>query len=105
MKAEVMRVKIPAQYKDLNEWTCAGATTDDLLAAITNAEVIRQAQPEAEGEVIQARLNSDLPKVQLPGDDRLLSAFAADCARILKNCGIYERGGVAFIFNQQRNGL
>ena len=27
---------------------------------------------------IDARLNSPLPKVQLPGDDRLLSAFAAD---------------------------
>src|SRR5262249_32598580 len=56
-------------------------------------------------EAIQLRLNSNLPKIRLPGDGRLLSAFAADCAKVLKNCGIYERGGVAFIVNQQRNGL
>jgi hypothetical protein len=54
---------------------------------------------------IDARLNSPLPKVQLPGDDRLLSAFAADIAEILKHCGLYQRGGVAFIVNQQRDGL
>ena len=56
-------------------------------------------------EDITARLNSDLPKVQLPGDGRLLSAFATDCGKILKDCRIYQRGGVAFIVNQQRNGL
>jgi len=56
-------------------------------------------------EAIPSRLNSNLPKIQLPGDGRLLSAFAADCAKVLKNCGIYERGGVAFIVNQQGNGL
>jgi len=54
---------------------------------------------------IDARLNSPLPKVQLPGDGRLLSAFAADCAEVLKNCGVYQRGGVAFIVNPQRDGL
>ena len=54
---------------------------------------------------VDARLNSALPKVQLPGDDRLLSAFAADIAEILKHCGLYQRGGVAFIVNQQRDGL
>ena len=51
------------------------------------------------------RLNSPLPKVQLPGDNRLLSAFAVDCAKVLKDCGVYQRGGVAFIVNQQRDGL
>jgi hypothetical protein len=54
---------------------------------------------------VDARLNSPLPTVQLPGDGRLLSVFAKDCADILKNCGIYHRGGVAFIVNQQRDGL
>jgi hypothetical protein len=54
---------------------------------------------------ITARLNSDLPKVQLPGDGRLLSAFATDCAKILKNCGIYQRGGLAFTVNQRQDGL
>ena len=43
--------------------------------------------------------------MQLPGDNRLLSAFAVDCAKVLKDCGVYQRGGVAFIVNQHRDGL
>ncbi len=43
-KATVKRVKIPAPHKDLNDWTRAGATADDLLKAIMNAEVIREAE-------------------------------------------------------------
>lgn len=54
---------------------------------------------------ISARLNSVKPKVELPGDDRLLSAFAADLAKILKEHGLYQRGGVAFIVNRQQDGL
>ena len=61
-------------------------------------------EPQATSSV-SSLLNSPLPKVQLPGDNRLLSAFAADCARVVKDCGIYQRGGVAFIVNQQRDGL
>jgi hypothetical protein len=58
-----------------------------------------------EPESIPERLNSPLPKVQLPGDNRLLSAFAADIAKDLKDCGIYRRGGIAMIVNEKRNGL
>jgi len=54
---------------------------------------------------ISARLNCDKPKVELPGYGRLLSAFAADLADILKDHGIYQRGGLAFILNRQRDGL
>jgi len=43
-KGTVKRVKVPAPYKDLNDWTRAGATTNDLFAAWVNAEVIRQAE-------------------------------------------------------------
>src|SRR5207244_5249218 len=45
------------------------------------------------------------PKLQLPGDDRLLSIFAAELADVVKNHGIYHRGGLAFIVNPQQNGL
>src|SRR5439155_8709426 len=41
-KAIVKRARIPAPHKDLNDWTRAGATADDVLAAIINAEVIRE---------------------------------------------------------------
>ena len=40
-KAAVKQAKIPAQHKDLNDWTRAGATVDDLLAAMLNAKVVR----------------------------------------------------------------
>jgi putative DNA primase/helicase len=43
-KAWVKWAKIPAPYKDLNDWTRAGATADDLLAAMGNAEVVREAE-------------------------------------------------------------
>src|SRR5260370_40166838 len=36
-------VKIPARYKDLNDWTRAEASADDLPAAMMNAEVVREA--------------------------------------------------------------
>ena len=56
-------------------------------------------------EEVSERLNSSKPKVELPCDGRLLSTFAADLAAILKDHGIYQRGGLAFIVNQQRDGL
>jgi hypothetical protein len=43
-KGTVKRCKIPAPHKDLNDWTRAGATVDDLFAAMVNAEVIREAR-------------------------------------------------------------
>jgi RecA-family ATPase len=43
-KATVKRVKIPMVHKDLNDWTRAGATADDLLGAMEKAEVLRQAE-------------------------------------------------------------
>ena len=46
-KAKARRVKIPSQYKDLNDYARAGATTDDLFAAILSAELIREAKSES----------------------------------------------------------
>jgi len=40
----VKRCKVPAPHKDLNDWTRAGATVDELLAAMLNAEVLREAE-------------------------------------------------------------
>jgi hypothetical protein len=64
----------------------------------------------AENEVlspdeIAARLNSDKPKVELPGDNRLLSAFALDLADILKHKELYQRGGIACVVNKDRDGV
>jgi hypothetical protein len=73
---------------------------------IENAEVIRKIPTVAPIENdVATRLNSSKPKVELPCDGRLLSHFAAEIGAHLKTCGLYERGGVAFIVNQQENGL
>jgi hypothetical protein len=39
--AKVLWSKTPEQFKDLNDWTRAGATPEDLVAAMVNAEVVR----------------------------------------------------------------
>jgi hypothetical protein len=44
MKATVKRARIPEQFKDLNDWTLTGATSDDLLAAMMIAENVREAE-------------------------------------------------------------
>jgi AAA domain-containing protein len=41
-KATVRRVRIPAEFKDVNAWTQGGATVDDLIAAVANAETLRE---------------------------------------------------------------
>jgi 5S rRNA maturation endonuclease (ribonuclease M5) len=107
----IKRVILPDGFRDMTDYieslpakSAKQAVTkliDETLAFDSSVSSIR----DSDADVTPARLNSNLPKVQLPGDGRLLSAFAADCAKILKNCGIYQRGGVAFIVNQQRNGL
>jgi CHC2-type zinc finger protein len=40
--AYVRRVRIPEPHKDLNDWTRAGATSDDLFAAILNPEILQE---------------------------------------------------------------
>jgi hypothetical protein len=45
------------------------------------------------------------PMVQLPGNDRLLSDFATELARHLKTNGVYNRGDIAMIVNQKKDGL
>jgi hypothetical protein len=43
-KAAVKRPRIPEQFKDLNDWTRAGATDKELLASMLNSETIHEAQ-------------------------------------------------------------
>ena len=45
-KGSVVKVaKTPDKFKDVNEWTKAGATADDLMAAMMNAEKLESVQP------------------------------------------------------------
>jgi AAA domain len=43
-KGTVKRARIPEQFKDLNDWTRAGATDEDLLDAIVKVEIVREAE-------------------------------------------------------------
>jgi hypothetical protein len=73
-KATVRRVKIPAEFKDLNVWTRGGATIDDLIAAIGNAETLREREKswdEALSESVIA--SSDLRNLKLMRRKKLLA--------------------------------
>jgi hypothetical protein len=72
-----------------------------LRSRIGKAELITK----TENDTIQGQLESELPKIRLPGDNRLLSKFGDECGRILKSCGLYQRGGIAMIVNDERDGL
>jgi uncharacterized protein DUF3987/CHC2-type zinc finger protein len=61
-KGTVKGVTVPKQFKDLNAWTLGGATPSDLLAAITNSQIvgIGEAMERANGEsVVIAELEPD----------------------------------------------
>ena len=62
VKCAVKRVKIPADQHDLNDWTRAGATADDLVEAIEHAEVIQ----EAPRPLIEFKRPSELKNFVLP---------------------------------------
>ena len=95
----IKRIVLPDGFHDVSDYI-------ESLPAKSAAQAIAKLIDETPViEPIAARLNSDLPKVRLPGDGHLLSTFATECAKVLKSCGIYQRGGVAFIVNQQGNGL
>jgi len=69
----IKRAKVPEQYKDLNDWTRAGTTTDELFAAVVNAEVIRQSQKtwlDALNESVVT--SSELHELQLTPRKKLL---------------------------------
>jgi Protein of unknown function (DUF3987) len=68
-KCTVKRVTIPAPHKDLNDWTRAGATADDLLAAMMNAEVVRAFEGFAGsvgGQELENKNKEPFPLASLP---------------------------------------
>src|SRR4029077_8786882 len=69
-KAKVLWAKTPEQYADVNDWVRAGATADDLLKAISHAEIVS----EAPRPLIEFKRPSELknfvppPGIMLAGD-------------------------------------
>ena len=70
----VRRVRIPAPHKDLNDWTRAGATADDLLAAMVKAEVVRAFEGFA-GSAGGQELESKKRRFRWPACLRLLKRW------------------------------
>jgi hypothetical protein len=83
-KATVKRARIPAPHKDLNDWTRAGANVDDLLAAMVNAEVIREAEnfKTESTDVAQAQ---SFPLHCLPPACEAMALAVRDTVRVLES--------------------
>jgi len=99
--------------KDAADFFAAGGTAADFKAI---CEREPQWTPEAQpprpdtpaavslGEHISI-LNDKRPKVQLPGDNHLLSDCAREIGGILAPKDIFARGGLVFVVNESRDGL
>ncbi len=76
-KATVKRVKIPAH--DLNDWTRAGATVDELVAAMTAAETLREQEKSWDEALIESIVTSrELGKLALAPRKKLLGEWFAE---------------------------
>src|SRR6516165_8139970 len=108
--ARAQEVSIPPQYKDLNDWTRAGANGTNLVDAIRNAEVIRTSPcvhegatvPDPlEGKSVPAALEFEhingKPALVLPGSSVEFQECAAKCFPVLaKSHRYFIRGGTPF---------
>lgn len=56
-------------------------------------------------EGIVNSLNDPRPKIQLPGDNRLLSDFAHDLGKAIQRADIFQRCGKVFTINERGDGL
>jgi hypothetical protein len=73
-KATVKRAKIPAPHKDLNDWTQAGATADDLLETMVHAEVVYQPEMSWDDALASSEVtSSELHDLKLTPRRKLLS--------------------------------
>jgi hypothetical protein len=65
-EATIKRARIPEQFKDLNDWTRAGAPSDDLFDATINADVIHEApkgkQDSLNSQFLPFELRDDYPE-------------------------------------------
>jgi AAA domain/CHC2 zinc finger len=69
----VKSVKIPAPHKDLNDWTRSGASCKDLLDAMANAEIVREAEKSWMDALDEAVVtSSELHSLKLKQRQKLL---------------------------------
>jgi putative DNA primase/helicase len=90
-KCTVKRCKVPAQYKDLNEFTRDRATAEDLLAAMVSAETLREAEKSWEDTLDKSEVTStELHDLELTPRKKLLGDWFAegDCGFIFAFRGV-----------------
>ncbi len=95
--------------KDATDFFAAGGDSDRLRQIVEAAPVRipeRSEPPKTfKRKEFQAFLKDSRPKVQLPGDDHLLSDCAAEIGQILSSKDIFFRGGLPFVLNDRNDGL
>jgi hypothetical protein len=90
-KCTVKRVKIPAPHKDLNDWTRAGATDDDLLGAMNEAETLREREKSWDDALSESAVtSSELKGLKLAPRKKLLGDWLCegDCGFIFAFRGV-----------------
>jgi hypothetical protein len=73
----------------------AGSTAD--LKKARRQQAVRPPTSErTAGRTIIGVLNDKRPKIQLPGDNRLLSDFARDLGKAIREANLFQRAGMVF---------
>lgn len=120
----VVEVASPAGMKDLNDWTRAGATLEDIYVAISSGPILKSAtkMPQNDREEVEADSAEDdgaayegiKPKettkdgrilVLLSCKDRLLSEFASDLGQALAETELFNRNGLPFVIDHRNHAL
>lgn len=68
-----------------------GLAPDEVQATIASASAAGTIKPITSHQRSRELINSDLPRIELPGDNRLVSAFALELGSIMSHCGLYRR--------------
>jgi hypothetical protein len=85
VKATVKRGRIPQPHKDLNDWTRASATAEDLLKAMMNAEVIPSARKCNEStELAETTQAPPFPLHCLPPACEAMGRAVCETVRVLE---------------------
>jgi hypothetical protein len=90
-KATVKHARIPAAHKDLNDWTRAGASTDDLSAAMVNAEVVEEAETSDKRHPLTIRTIGEILEMRFDDAELLLTNGYLALGERTAMCGM---GGV-----------
>jgi hypothetical protein len=97
-------VRIPKQFKDLNDWVKAGATVPDIQAAIDSAKEAMSEDAIDPGADAQ---KTQRPRVRLPTNGRVESEFSNDVGKILGKLEVSCRynGRAVEIENEEFTGV